>query len=517
VIESHALAATGAPPGAEPAPFPALGLAAALGLAGIAFAPGASDMVGRWLASDGYYGHGPLVPLVSIWAAARERERLRAIARGSSGAGLALVFAAVVVLAGSVLEDVHFTQNFALVLALAGLALVFVGAGWTRRLLFPLGFLVFMVPLPQVAVAQTTFTLKILAAKLAVAAIDLAGIPVVLDGSTIHLPSTSVTVDDVCSGLRTLVALAAIAVIFAYLERSRLRAALVLLLAGPIAIVANVARILLLCALAAYGCAAARPETWGHEATGLAVYAVALLLLMGLRSVPGGEAAEEAAAPPPAAAPPLHRGPSPARTAAVLVLLGLGAAASLAFGFEGPSVERTTRTRAIPLEIGGWRGTDVPVQPRVFEILETEDVLVRRFASPRQAGPVDLYVVHAADSRKVAHPPEICFSGGGFVARERGVAALDLGGRAIPAVRMVLDRGPDTLLVYYWYRLDGRDTPSYLDHQLAALLRRVRRERREGSMVRLSTLVRGGNVAAAEARIAAFAREALGPALEVLP
>jgi exosortase D (VPLPA-CTERM-specific) len=506
-----------APPAeARAARFPALPLAAAVALGAVAFAPGFRDMVGRWLATDSYYGHGPLVPAVSAWLVFRDREALAAIPRRSSAAGLAVLAFAVLLLVASLVEDVHFTQNFALVAAVWGAALLLFGGPIVRRIRFPLAYLALMVPLPQVAIAHITFALKILAAKVAVAAIDLAGIPVLLDGSTIHLPSVSLTVDDVCSGLRTMIALLALAAIFAYFERSRARAALVVLLAAPIAVVANVVRILILCWLATIGSSAAH-EGLGHELTGLSVYAVAVVLLMALRSIPGGAAAPAApAACTKAGAPLPHRGPSAVRVGLMLGLLGMGAAAAVAFSGPAAASTATARTAAIPRRAGTWAGVDVPIGPRVYDLLETRDVLIRSYLRPGLVAPVDLYVVHAADSRKVAHPPEMCFSGGGFDLREETLATLRAGALSIPANRMVLDRGREAILVYYWYRLDGRDTAGFIEHQLAELLRRLRRERHEASMIRLTTAIGPDGVAGAERRIAAFAAEALPGILEPL-
>lgn len=492
---------------------------AALGLIAVAFAPGIRDMVGRWQLPNGYYGHGPIVPLVCAWVVWRKRARLRELPISSSWWGIPIVLGATLLLGLSLLEDVHYTQNVSFVAALFGATLVLFGWAITRELLFAFAFmLLFMVPLPQVWIAQLTFDMKILAARLSVKAIQLLGFGAVLDGSTIHLwladgSICRVTVEEVCSGLRTLIALLAIAAIFVHLETSRLRAALTLLLAVPIAIVANVVRILLLVWLNAVQSPAAHPDHPMHELTGLAVYIVALILLMGLRSLPLGPNTPEGRRPA-----SFGRRVPRSRLTALLVLLGLGAACSLALGFDPPEVATTQRTKAIPLEIGDWVGEDHPVDPRIFRLLGTEDIITRTYRHPDHPVPVDLYVVHANDSRKVAHPPEICFSGGGYVQRERSIVTLDTPDGPLEAVRMVLDRGRSTLLVYYWYRLDGRNTPNYLDHQLDVLLRRLRRQSREGSMVRLSVPV-GSHVgaAAAEAAVGAFVEvgePGIGRALE---
>jgi EpsI family protein len=186
---------------------------------------------------------------------------------------------------------------------------------------------------------------------------------------------------------------------------------------------------------------------------------------------------------------------------------------SVAYGFAPAARVATARTRDVPARLGAWQGTDLPIDARVHDLLETDDVLLRRYRSA--ADLVDVLVVHAADSRKVAHPPEICFAGGGFVARDNGYAGLPA--TAIPARRLVLDHDRGSLLVYYWYRIDGRDGASYIGHELSSLWSRLRRRGTEASMIRLSTPLDAAGVPAAETRIERFAAEALPGILERLP
>ncbi len=502
-------------------------LAVGVALGAVAFAPGVRQMVDRWMAGDGYYAHGPLVPLVSLWIVWRERKTFAAIPRRSSATGLALVAASILLLAFGLVARINAAQQLALIGTIAGTALLVFGFRVVRRAWFAIAFLIFMVPLPGFIISNLTFAMKMAAARFAVTAIELVGIPVVLEGSTIHLAATSVTVDNVCAGLKTSIALLAIATVFAYLERSRVRAVLTLALALPIAIVANVVRILVLCWLAVIGSPAAH-EGPLHDATGLGVYAVALVLLMAIRSIPVGSrtaeggradgvegegAAEGGGGPPILATVP----PSLFRLSAFVLLLGLGAAAALTYGAVGPS--RTQRTKQIPTEIGAWKGTDVPISKDAYATLETEDVLLRSYIREEGPVPVELYVVHGADSTfRLMHPPEMCFAGSGFMVRDQGKAVLRLRcGREIEANRALFDARGETLLVYYWFRQGGRDMSGYMDVRLATLLRQLRRAVLEGSMVRISTPVLRGQLAESEARIAAFAAEALGPALEKLP
>jgi EpsI family protein len=303
-----------------------------------------------------------------------------------------------------------------------------------------------------------------------------------------------------------MIALLALSVVYAHLAGSRLRAGLCLALALPIAIFANIVRILLLCALELRGLAT-DPDGFLHQAVGLSVYAVAIVALQ-VVGAPGGA---EAAAP--VAAPALVRPPLALRrrglAAALLVLLAATAAAALPLSMTTADFPPTSRTRAIPADLAGWTGTDARLERRVLEILGTDDVLFRRYARADMAGEVDLYVVHSADSRRVAHVPDICFNGDGFTPIEADDAPLPVGSREITAERRLFARGDALLLVYFWYRLDGVDEWSYLRHEWRAVWHQFRRAPAEGSLLRVSVAVGPGGVAEAEARVARFGRDVL--------
>jgi exosortase len=131
-----------------------------------------------------------------------------------------------------------------LIAILAGLILFHLGIPVLRALLFPLGFLVFMVPLPMIIFNGIAFPLQGLAAQNATAVLELLGIPVLRDGNVIHLSHISLGVTEACSGIRSLVSLVALAVAWAYLTLpNNWHRVLLVASAVPITIVANAARV----------------------------------------------------------------------------------------------------------------------------------------------------------------------------------------------------------------------------------------------------------------------------------
>ena len=146
-------------------------------------------------------------------------------------------------------------------------------------------FLIFMVPLPQVMIINISFKMKMMAAQIATSIVNLMGIHAIRDGSIVYLkPDTSLTIGSPCSGLSSLIALAALGALYAYLVKmSRTRKIVLFLLSIPIALAANIFRIvmLLLVGFAYDAKTATGPFVHGFLAFLLYVFAIAGLIILG--------------------------------------------------------------------------------------------------------------------------------------------------------------------------------------------------------------------------------------------
>ena len=212
------------------------------------YAPTAIWMADRWWAKDSYYGHGPLIPLVSLTLLWWRRAELAALPRTSSGWGWAWVVLGLALQAVSAVGRIYFTSALSFFVLLVGMILVWGGRPLLKTVWFPIAFLLFMVPIPLAAVAQVSLSMKLLAARLSTIFLISLGIPVFQNGSTLYLPHVTVLVEDVCSGLRSLIALMALGVLCAYMMRSTpVRRLLLLAAAVPIAVAANIFRITVIC------------------------------------------------------------------------------------------------------------------------------------------------------------------------------------------------------------------------------------------------------------------------------
>ncbi len=264
----------------------ALRVAAARWLPGVAvgsallylYLPVLQDLVAQWV-SDPNYSHGFVIPLITAYLVWERREALQRSGDRGNAWGYVLLVASIALLMVGEAATFGYAARVSFLLALAGLIVFLRGADALRIVTFPLAYLLFMIPPPAVVMNAVAFPLQTMAAKLATNTLDVLGVPVFREGNVIALAAVRLEVTEACSGIRSLVALLALAVIFAYLTQRRWGPRVFLALSAvPIAIVTNAARITLTGVLV---------EIFGpgaglgfyHEFSGLVIFVLAFLLL----------------------------------------------------------------------------------------------------------------------------------------------------------------------------------------------------------------------------------------------
>lgn len=241
-------------------------------------------MAKRFDAADSFYSHGWLIPFASAWLVWQRRGALNRVQIRPSYSGLLLLVPSLLVHTVATWWQIGFASGLAMVGAVYGLVWTLYGWPVLWALRFPLLFLLFMVPVPGVLLLSISFKMKLLAATLATHILHLMGMPAVQAGSTIHVPGISVIVDDTCSGLRSLITLIALSTLWTSLLPPQAKPwhKLTIVAASiPIALIANMVRILTLVFLSAiYGPKIA--DSFIHYGSGIVVFGVALAALAGL-------------------------------------------------------------------------------------------------------------------------------------------------------------------------------------------------------------------------------------------
>ena len=190
------------------------------------------------------FSHGFLIPFFVLFLIWDRREALRQVPIRPSWAGLTFVVPALCLLVIGVFGADLFLSRTSFVLLCAGLVWLLAGVPMLGRTKFILFVMLLAIPIPAVVFNQITFPLQIQASKMASDLLPLAGVPVLREGNIIQLPSMQLEVAEACSGIRSLLSLFTVAVIYGYfLERATWRRVLLAAASLPIAVAANIVRI----------------------------------------------------------------------------------------------------------------------------------------------------------------------------------------------------------------------------------------------------------------------------------
>jgi exosortase len=227
------------------------------------------------------YSHGFLVPILVGYFVWERWDRLKALRIMPSLWGVALLACGLLMLVVGSIGAELYLQRSSLIVVMAGLVLLIMGRDALKTLMFPIAFMLFMVPLPAIVVNAVAFPLQLFAARTAEFCLFNFGIPVLREGNVIVLAGTTLEVAEACSGIRSLQALLALGTVYAYFsQRSTWKRWVLVLLSVPIAIAANAFRVSGTGVLANYwGSQAA--EGFYHTFSGWLIFVVAFLLLLG--------------------------------------------------------------------------------------------------------------------------------------------------------------------------------------------------------------------------------------------
>lgn len=231
--------------------------------------------------NDPNFSHGLLVPFFSFFLIWQRRNRLRLFPDRDNGAVgiLLIVLATFIFIAGKAGVE-NFSIQLSLVIMIAGLFYIVFGKEGFMECMFPIGFLLFMIPIPFLIYDSIAFPMKIISSKLAVHLYSFAGIPVFQEGNILQLADLQLEVIDACSGIRSLMSLLAISLVVANLfQLGYFASGMLSVLVIPLTILVNATRLLMTGVLSLkYGRHFA--EGTPHEITGWLMFLLGMIVLV---------------------------------------------------------------------------------------------------------------------------------------------------------------------------------------------------------------------------------------------
>jgi exosortase len=255
-----------------------------LALGALAIAAPTLAFVAResWSTEQG--AHGPIVLatglwlLLRLWPGAAQVAKRPPIMRTAVLLALALTGYLLARIA-QVVEIEGYFMYASLLVGLYGL----IGSHAMRRLWFPLFYLAFMFPPPDTIVYAITLPMKMGVSEVAIAILHALGYPIAGQGVMIYVGQYELLVAAACSGLNSIISLSAISLFYIYMrhEAEWRYAAFLVLLIVPVALIANLARVMILILLT-YHAGDAAAQGFLHNFAGIVMFAVALLTIFAL-------------------------------------------------------------------------------------------------------------------------------------------------------------------------------------------------------------------------------------------
>jgi len=238
----------------------------------------------QWI-NDKNFQHGIFVPAFAVFVLWKNWKALRTIEPAPSWTALPVIVGGLVTLMLGEFGAELFLSRVSLLILLAGLIVLFHGWPFFRAVLFPWSVLILMIPIPVIVFQKVTFPLQILASKLASVVLPVFGVVVHREGNVIELASMKLEVVAACSGIRSLLSLVTLAIIYGYLMEDRNWVRVLLAIAAiPIAVTANSFRIVGTGLLVQYW-DPEKAEGFFHLFEGWLIFVVSLIMLFVFHSV----------------------------------------------------------------------------------------------------------------------------------------------------------------------------------------------------------------------------------------
>jgi exosortase D (VPLPA-CTERM-specific) len=391
----------------------------------------------------------------------------------------------------------------------------------------PIVFLLFAIPLPYVVDAGLSLQLQLISSQLGVMVIRLLDIPVYLEGNVIDLGVYKLQVVEACSGLRYLYPLMSLGFLAAYLFQAPLwQRALVFLSTIPITIAMNSLRIGLVGVMVDHF-GPQDADGFLHMFEGWIIFIACAGLLMAemfvLARLVSGKRLFDVFYPPKiaAGAPQDFVGARSAPIVAGFVLLCASGAAGLLVAERPEIIPERKAFIAFPATLDDWRGRTSSLDAQTEHDLGLTDYILSDYAQPNGRS-VNLYVAYYANQRTGAspHSPSVCIPGNGWqiVDLERTHYTSPDGRLSFPLNRVLIAKGAQKQLVYYWFNERGMTIANEYLSKLYLLRDALIVNRTDGALVRLITpLYPGEPDGEADKRLQEFTRIVVPRLADYLP
>ncbi len=466
-----------------------------------------AGIVNVWLTNDDY-SYGFLIPIISFYFFWEKRKDLSNIEVQQDFRALPflivfLLFSLYGIL-GSSYSAVRPSVPFILIL----LTCLCYGKNVARAMVLPLGFLIFMIPMPAIVDSFLGQPLKHISSVLATHLFRLMNFSVHTTGNVIDLGDIQLQVVDACSGIRFLFPLLALGVLYAYLyQKAAWKRVVSVLMTIPISVLMNGLRVGVTGLLyKTLGAGAA--EGFFHDFEGWLVFMLsfAVLFLFGKtlkyfpdsfkeHELPADTREKTALIPEEEKKSQVHEGAGSLNNTAafiVAIVLLLGAS-GLGLSVKAlPPVQINGGIRSFPLHLGEWKGVSRGISEEIIDASGAEEAFSASYINEK-GEKVDLYLGYRSsafmENENFFHSPTACLPAGGWKVLQKDIYNFkqtymfpDL-----TASRMVVEMMGTKEMVLFWFQTNKKASHRKSVNRFHLALHAIRRDNTHDLFIRLIT------------------------------
>ncbi len=237
---------------------------------------------GKWETID--YTHAYFILPVSLWLVWRKRKEIAGFVQSPQYKALSTVFFAALIALGALLFtigwkwDYNFVNTFAIIPLALGMLGFLYGGKAAQVLLFPVLYLLLLVPPPLVFLDAITMPMRHIVTIVSVATLEAFNYPIVRDGLMILIGGKEIYMGPACSGFRSLITMISLGLVYAYIIKNTIPRKIVLFISViPMAFLGNFARVTGVCLVTHHF-----GEDAGHKFHDTSGYVIFILLIFGL-------------------------------------------------------------------------------------------------------------------------------------------------------------------------------------------------------------------------------------------
>lgn len=460
------------------------------------------NMAEQWIHNDDF-SHGLLIIPISVFLVWEKRKLLTLDRMGTDWRALPLLFAAIAIYAIGELGAELFTVRMSLIIFFIGALWLLFGLHLIKTLRFPLIFLFLMLPLPGLVYRNLTFPLQIISSKWSVAFLNMIGVLAYREGNVIDLGFSQLQVVEACNGLRFILPLFTIGVLFAFWKKKSLWKRISLIsITIPIAILANIFRISGTGVLSNYfGKDAA--EGFFHSFSGWVVFMASFLIFFAfnklidlipnfkekskVKNIANIESSQNRITVKLRNTPFNRYGP-------IAMIMFMIAATPFLVNVAGNVAPQKLKQPLgnFPLVLDDRVGQGQTMDAEMWDKVGGQDYFLANYEN-QEAAPINAYVAYYEYQRKggdFIHSPRLCLPGAGwFISLNHERRIEDLDKKRLSGVlkfnELLVRKGEDARLVYFWYQGRNRNFTSEWAAKFYMVWDGIWKRRTDGALVRL--------------------------------